>query len=255
MRLAVLAVWFAAASLGAQAQPSAVTRAVEIEQAGRWRDAIVAWRSVIDALDEQRRHQQAHERDDGYREAKPRAAGQIARPRRLTGNRCVSSVCHPEPSGFALSHCRSPHVTRIPDPDALRLRPRCGQTRETPLGGPGIGRRGGLPHPSHRVRLQAPVDGVALKRCESCSLEGNAIFPSVALGGRASAPLIMGVSAIGRLYWDRCRPTADPSRRRMKRVEPPSGSFQPQQRTEHWRRRQGWRQYRSVAVMRMGRFQ
>ncbi len=51
MRLAVLAVWFAAASLGAQAQPSAVTRAVEIEQAGRWRDAIVAWRSVIDGGD------------------------------------------------------------------------------------------------------------------------------------------------------------------------------------------------------------
>lgn len=49
MRAVVLAGWFAAASLGAQAQPAAVTRAVELEQAGRWRDAIVAWRGVIDA--------------------------------------------------------------------------------------------------------------------------------------------------------------------------------------------------------------
>ena len=37
------------ARAGAQAQPTAVNKAVELEQAGRWRDAIVAWRSVIDA--------------------------------------------------------------------------------------------------------------------------------------------------------------------------------------------------------------
>lgn len=43
-----------AASAGdvcAQAQPAAVSRAVEIEQAGRWRDAVVAWRAVLDAGD------------------------------------------------------------------------------------------------------------------------------------------------------------------------------------------------------------
>ena len=37
----------ASAALGAQAQPGTVTRAVELEQAGRWRDAIAAWRVVL----------------------------------------------------------------------------------------------------------------------------------------------------------------------------------------------------------------
>lgn len=46
-----MAVSVGARRSAAQAQPSAVTRAVELEQAGRWRDAIVAWRQVIDGGD------------------------------------------------------------------------------------------------------------------------------------------------------------------------------------------------------------
>lgn len=38
-------------SLAAQAQPTAVSRAVDLEQAGRWTDAIVAWRGVLAAGD------------------------------------------------------------------------------------------------------------------------------------------------------------------------------------------------------------
>lgn len=47
----VAALWVAflvtAGSAGAQAQRNAVARAVEIEQAGRWREAVDAWRSVL----------------------------------------------------------------------------------------------------------------------------------------------------------------------------------------------------------------
>jgi tetratricopeptide (TPR) repeat protein len=46
-----MAVSVGARRAAAQAQPSAVTRAVELEQAGRWRDAIAAWRQVIDGGD------------------------------------------------------------------------------------------------------------------------------------------------------------------------------------------------------------
>jgi tetratricopeptide (TPR) repeat protein len=34
---------------GAQAQPSTITKAVDLEQAGRWRDAVAAWRGVLEA--------------------------------------------------------------------------------------------------------------------------------------------------------------------------------------------------------------
>lgn len=37
-----------APTASAQALPTAITRAVELEQGGRWRDAIVAWRAVIE---------------------------------------------------------------------------------------------------------------------------------------------------------------------------------------------------------------
>ncbi len=40
--------WAPPASLGAQAQPSPVNRALELEQGGRWRDAIAAWRAVLE---------------------------------------------------------------------------------------------------------------------------------------------------------------------------------------------------------------
>ena len=40
-----------ALTASAQALPTAITRAVELEQGGRWRDAIVAWRAVIETGD------------------------------------------------------------------------------------------------------------------------------------------------------------------------------------------------------------
>lgn len=46
---AATAVAAAAAPLQGQAQPTAVSRAVDLEQAGRWADAIVAWRGVLAA--------------------------------------------------------------------------------------------------------------------------------------------------------------------------------------------------------------
>ncbi|MDA1081219.1 MAG: hypothetical protein O2973_06010 [Gemmatimonadetes bacterium] len=49
--LAAAALAFGPMSARAQAQPNVINRALEVEQAGRWRDALAAWRSVIEAGD------------------------------------------------------------------------------------------------------------------------------------------------------------------------------------------------------------
>ena len=47
--LAVASLWLAPARAAAQAQNVLVQRALDLENAGRWRDAITAWRGVISA--------------------------------------------------------------------------------------------------------------------------------------------------------------------------------------------------------------